>query len=39
MGLIEILLVICVLGPLAGAVAHRIQQDGGPDATTRSGRP
>lgn len=29
MGLIEILLVVFVLGPLAGAVAHRIQQGGG----------
>lgn len=42
MGLIEILIVVFVLGPLAGAMAHRIKHGaggGGPDATTRSGRP
>lgn len=27
MGLVELLLVVCVLAPLAGAVAHRIKQE------------
>lgn len=32
MGLIEILLVVFVLGPLAGAMAHRIKHGAGSDA-------
>lgn len=32
MGMIEILIIVFVLAPLAGAVAHRIQQGSGDDA-------
>lgn len=34
MGMLEILIIVFVLAPLAGAVAHRIQQGSGDDSET-----